>query len=39
MIILEIRNYNTKLFSSIIDKFEFLTGEVILPSDSKRVIE
>ena len=39
MIRLEIRNYNTKLLSGIIDKYEFLTGEVMLPSDSKRVIE
>ena len=40
------KNYNTiltekqqKLFSGKIDKYEYLTGEEILPSDQSRIIE
>ena len=46
MIRLEMKNYNTikaaklsALSSEKIDKYEYLTGEDILPSDQRRVIE
>ena len=48
MIKLEIKNYNmiltetakiSVLSSGKIDKYEFLTGEEILPSDQSRIIE
>ena len=46
MIRLEMKNYNTikaaklsALSSEKIDKYEYLTGEEILPSDQRRVIE
>ena len=38
MIKLEIKNYNA-ISSGKIDKYEYLTGEEILPSDQRRVIE
>ena len=48
MIRLKLKNYNmilkkrqqkSALSSSKIDKYEYLTGEEILPSDQRRVIE
>ena len=38
MIRLEIKNYNLILTRKI-DKYEYLTGEEILPSDQRRAIE